>query len=462
MRYSTPVSASELSTHTAVPPPAPKARCGASWRWNLLYGSAALIGWPIMLYRRWVKGKDREGFSKKWGNFAPRSAHSQRIWVHAVSVGETNAAVPLIAEVKKQLPNAELVVSTTTDTGQNVARQRFGADNVIYYPYDFSWSVRRAFERLQPNLIVLMELEVWPNLTAEAAARGIPVVVVNGRITARSGGRYKKFWWLVGGSFRRVTRWLTQNDEYAARLKDLGVEPARVEVGGNVKYDAVETRSITPEERSAARKELGLTEDARVLFGGSTHPSEEGTLLAAYAKLRATIPTLRLVLCPRHPERLPGVVREIESAGFAVLRRSALKEKGAAALDMLPAEQRTQAVVLIDTMGELGRLYRAADLVFVGGSLIPHGGQSVMEPAGLGLPAVFGPHMHNFAEAVQILKTCEGAVQVSGADAVPGALEKFLTQPEAARAMGARAQRAFVERQGASKKCVAYLASLLT
>jgi 3-deoxy-D-manno-octulosonic-acid transferase len=215
-------------------------------------------------------------------------------------------------------------------------------------------------------LIVLMELEVWPNLTAEAIARGIPVVVVNGRITERSARGYRRLWFALGGSFRRVRRWLMQSDEYAVRAKDLGVEAARVEVAGNVKYDAIETHLPTDAERAEARALLNFPADTRAIVCGSTHPSEETALLEAYAKLVDRFPALRLVLVPRHPHRLDDVEKAILAAGLPCVRRSKIRDQGEAAFSGVPAEKRCQTVVLVDTMGELRSIYRAAEIAFSG------------------------------------------------------------------------------------------------
>lgn len=442
---------------------APEARGpGAARGWDALYAALVLFGLPYFLYRRLVLRKDLEGRREKWGHLPERPPHPRRLWIHTVSVGEALAAQPLARALRERIPGVELVFSTTTQTGQSVARKLYGEASVFYYPLDFSIAVRRSLDRVKPALLVLLELEVWPNLTAEARARGIPVVVVNGRISPRSFRRYLRAAWLLGASFRRVRHWLVQTEEYAQRLRLLGVEERRIEVAGNLKYDDVETRPIGPRERAAARQALGLPEGAQVLLGGSTHPSEEAALLEAYRELRAKFPGLRLALAPRHPHRLVDVEKEIEAHGFGCLRRSMLKEQGAAAWARLPEAARAAAVVLIDTMGELKQLYRAADVAFVGGSLIPHGGQSVMEPAGLGLPAVYGPHMANFAEAVAILKAADGGVMLErGAADLPAALEKLLADPAAAKALGGRAREAFLKRQGAAARCVEYLSALL-
>lgn len=440
------------------PPPAGR---GASRRWDALYGGLLALGGPYLLWRRYVKGKDRDPRARreKWGRVAQRAPHPRRVWIHAVSVGETRAAQPLLQCLRREVPDCELVVSTTTATGQELARQLYGADSVFFYPYDFSRAVKRSFDRTGPRLITLLELEVWPNLTAEAAARGVPVVVVNGRITERAARGYRRGWALVGPAFQRVRRWLMQSEEYAERLRKLGVAPERIEVAGNLKYDLVQTARVESAQRAQARRDLAMPGEAQVVLAGSTHPTEETALLEAREALQSRFPRLRLVLVPRHPERLAAVEEEIRARGCECLRRSTIAAQPSAS----PAAGKVSrpTVVLVDTMGELSRLYAAADVAFVGGSLIPHGGQNLMEPAGMGLATAYGRHVHNFAEAARILAECRGGAQVSDRAALAEALGGLLADPEAACAMGERARLAFLRCQGAARRCVAYLKTLL-
>lgn len=442
-------------------PPYPPGKGGASRAWDLLYAGLFCVGLPFFAWRRFVRGKDKEGWDQKMGRVPERPAHPHRIWVHAVSVGEAQATYTLGKALRREIQDADLVFSTTTATGQQVARQLYGPASVFYYPLDFSSAVKRSLDRVKPAVIVLMELEVWPNLTAEATARGIPVVVVNGRITERSARGYRRAWFALGRSFGRVRRWLMQSDEYALRVKLLGVEAERVEVVGNVKYDAIETHMPSDAERAEARAMLNIPAGARVIVCGSTHPSEEAALIEAYRALLEKFPQLRLVLVPRHPHRLDDVEQLIVGAGLPCVRRSKIKEHGDRAFSEIPTDQRGRAVILVDTMGELRRIYRAAEIAFVGGSLIPHGGQSLMEPAGVGLPTVYGPNMQNFAEADELLKSCNGRVQVQNAVELTAAFDGLLSDPAAAREMGVRARQVFLTRQGAAARCAEYLKTLL-
>ena len=450
-----PILASELSTDV------PRSR-GASRLLDLAYFGAAVLLVPYFLWRKLVKRKQSAGLKAKLGNVPARDGERPCVWIHAVSVGEAQAAEPLVKALRASITPLEIIVSTTTVTGQELARKRFGAGNVVYYPHDFSFSVKRFLDRVRPSVIVLMELEVWPNLTAEAGARGIPIIVVNARITERSANRYRKFWFLVGPAFLRVRQWLAQSDEYAWRLNQLGVNPQRIEVCGNIKYDAIKTRLPEAAEKRSRRAALGLPNDATVLIGGSTHPTEETALLRAYTRLRENADAnLRLILVPRHPERAAAVLAECQASGLTVLRYTQIRERGIeACFTELDPKVRGSYVLLVDAVGELGHMYSVSDLAFVGGSLIPHGGQNVMEPCGLGVPVVHGPHMHNFNEAMTLLRSCNGAKEVTS-ETLSAELELLLKDKPAARAMAQRAREVFLKQQGGSKKTVDCIAELL-
>jgi 3-deoxy-D-manno-octulosonic-acid transferase len=302
-------------------------------------------------------------------------------------------------------------------------------------------------------VLVLMELEVWPNMTALCERRKIPVVVVNGRITERAAKRYRRFWFLVGNSFKRVNRWLAQTGEYADRLKSLGVAAEKIEIVGNIKYDAIDT-ALNPGERRELRHRLGLPEDVPVLLGGSTHPSEESELLKAVQSLRKNAcPQLHLILVPRHPERAPDVEKEVLSAGFKPVRLSEHRKNPRALLDL-------NDVLIVDAVGELKGMYKIADAAFIGGSLIPHGGQNIMEPCGLAVPALHGPHMHNFNDAMEILRGCSGALEVTR-DSLAAELRSVFTDLPAAKKMATRARDAFLKKQGATERTVEYVLGLM-
>ncbi|MDR1744358.1 MAG: 3-deoxy-D-manno-octulosonic acid transferase [Planctomycetota bacterium] len=375
------------------------------------------------------------------------------LWLHAVSVGEVIAAADLARMFAEDNPRWETRYSVTTATGRGVAERQWGADNVFYYPLDFSSMVGRAFDNIRPSLIVLMELEIWPNFLAEAARRRIPVVVANARITERS---VKRLSWAPGvtrSMVRAVEAWFAQTEEYARRLERIGVPPARIEVTGSVKYDAVPPE-LDVELGAYYRRLFGCgvvpyCEGGDLLVvAGSTHPGEETILLEALKRVRSEgRPKPRLVVAPRHPERLDEV--EAIASGYGkVARRSALAEPG-------PEEEKAAVdadVILVDTMGELSKIYAAADVVFTGGSLVRHGGQNFLEPCGLAKPTLVGPHLWNFREAAELLEGESCLRVVRHPEELAGAFGEMFARPDAAAGMGERARRILLERRGAARR----------
>jgi 3-deoxy-D-manno-octulosonic-acid transferase len=398
---------------------------------------------PSLLYKM-ARGKYRTGWRDKLG-FVPERPEGPRIWIHAVSVGEAVAASVLAGGLREEFPDHEIVVSTVTPTGQAVARRSFGEEKSFYLPLDFSGVVRRAIRRTNPDVIVLMELEVWPNLIAAAARARVPVVIANGRISDRAYPRYLRIKRLVRRSMRRITAVGAQTEAWAERFRTLGVRGEDVTVTGSLKFDGVKT-GPAPDSLAWARGALRIGEGERVLLGGSTHRTEEAALARAWRGIPVD-ERWRLVVCPRHPERAKAVESDLAREGFATVRRTKLKDNPG-----LKVEPGT--VVLIDTVGELGRIYHAADLVFVGGSLIAHGGQNPMEPAGLGKATVFGPHMFNFAEPVDALLGEKGAVLVNSSDELVRVVARLAADaPERSR-LGAAGRRAIESRRGATARTV--------
>ncbi len=385
----------------------------------------------------------------RFGNLAARRGDGPCIWIHGVSVGEVLAARTLVEELRARYPEWEIVVSTTTLTGHEVALKTYPGVRIIYFPVDLSFAVRRVLKRIRPSAIILVEQEMWPNLLLLADAVGIPVAIVNGRITERAMRRYR----IVRNVMERFARnvaFCCSQPEYAARFRSLGVPADRVAITGNMKYDTVVVPDDIVATRREARAVLGVAEGDWLVLAGSTHATEEEMVLRAWQKLRRELPRARLLLAPRHPERCAEVARTVEAAGHAVLRRSAL---GAAP----PGE----GVLLLDTIGELRRMYAAADAVFVGGSLIPHGGQNVMEPAALGLPVVFGPSMENFQEVTNLLLADRGAIQVRDEPGLAEALARLAREPADAREMALRGREVVRQQRGATARNVEIIGRLL-
>ncbi|MFC1705512.1 3-deoxy-D-manno-octulosonic acid transferase [Planctomycetota bacterium] len=427
---------------------------------DIAYVFAAVLGLPVLLWLLVTKPRVRAGPLERLAIRVPRRASDGPcIWVHGVSVGEVLTARPLVREIERELPEFEVVISATTSTGLEVAGKHFPDKLAFYYPLDLSLSVERMLKAVRPSLVVLVELEVWPNFLSLAAKRGIPVVIVNGRITERSVRGYR-----LGGSFMRwllakVRHFCVQTEVYRERFVALGVDPSKVLVTGTMKYDALVGEPHDPAAGQTMRRALGIAEDAVVVVGGSTHEGEEEALVVSLQALRPKIPGLRLVLVPRHTERTPEIAATLEGLGERVVRKTYL--------DSHPADRDTGGrrdpppVVLGDTMGELSKIYATAEVVFVGGSLVRGGGQNMLEPCGLGKAVLFGPHTDNFRQSVEQLLAGKAAIAVEDAEMLTRELERLLTRPCDAQALGERARRAVESKRGAAKRTVAVLQEVL-
>jgi len=404
---------------------------------------------PRVLWQMLRRGKYRRGIGERFGAVAPTKGEVKPLWLHAVSVGEVMAAAPLARLLGARHPDVPLVASTTTETGRAVAEQRIPASRFIFFPFDFGWSVRRALDRVRPRVVLLTETELWPNFLAACSARRIPVVVINGRISPRSFPRYRWIRVWFGPVLEQVRLFCMQSGADAERILALGAPAERVTVTGNLKYDLPALEQTV--DVAALRDGLALPPACRLIVAGSIHRGEDEPVVEAYQAAAATRQDLCLLVAPRHPERLDEVERVVTRAGVPCVRRS-----------RLPAERpRAGGTILLDTMGELGRLYAAASVVFIGGSLIPHGGQNLLEPAAFGRPVLHGPHMGNFAEMRDLFQTAGAAIQVADGRGLAAALQALLDDPARADRMG-KAGRAIVEAQrGATARTADLVGALL-
>ncbi|OQY07699.1 MAG: hypothetical protein B6I25_01155 [Planctomycetales bacterium 4572_13] len=422
---------------------------------NLLYCVGLVLYSPKILYRRAFHGRYRGGWGQRRGFICRRHPGKQCIWIHAVSVGEVNAARTLIDQLAQQMPDYEVVLSSTTDTGLARAQALYGHDySVFYFPFDFSWMMNRAFARLNPAMILLMELEIWPNMASIANKKGVPIVVVNGRISDRSFPKYKKIRSVTKAMFRKVSLVLAQTDEYAERFVDLGCQKDKVIVTSSLKYDTAQTDGAV-EGADRLAEQIHLLNE-RLWVAGGTGPGEEKMILAAFAKLKKQdgLENLRLAIVPRKPERFNEVATLIDEAGFGFVRYSALKEN-----DSITTGKPT--VILGDTMGDLKKFYSLATVVFVGRTLVPMGGSDMMEPTALGKCTLFGPHTFNFKQTVEVLLTDQGAIEVADeADLFDKTLQT-LTHPELARRTATNGQTVIRQNQGATQKTLAAINQLL-
>ncbi|MCB9852431.1 MAG: 3-deoxy-D-manno-octulosonic acid transferase [Phycisphaerales bacterium] len=421
---------------------------------DLIYLPLALLYLPILLYQMIALKKNRSGWRDRFGGVPVRSGDAACVWIHGVSLGEINASRTLVEQLALQRPDIDIVISSTTDTGYAAAKRLYPDRIVFRYPLDISLIVRRTLNRIRPSVLVLMELELWPNLLRIASGRGIAVGVANGRITEEKSMR--RFSLPIVRSIARdmVFRlaWIAaQEDAYADRFRRLGAPPDRVFVAGSLKYDTAVVADAIPGDDALAEA-MGIRRDAPLLVAGSTGPGEEPLILDAYERLRTTHASLQLALIPRKPERFDEVARLIESRGFACRRRSLHS-------DNAPAPARDEAtnrtiVFLGDTMGELRKFYALADAVFVGRTLAPLGGSDLMEVAALAKPLCYGPHIENFADIDQQLMDADAAIKVENVEELIAAFDDFVTNPSPARRRCERARDVVLRNQGATRKIV--------
>ena len=393
---------------------------------------------------------------------------SRAIWLHAVSVGEVLAAVPFARCLKQRYPGRPLVISTTTATGQALARERLNfADAVFYFPFDWNGPVRRAFRAVQPGVIVILETEIWPNLLREARKAGVPVAIVNGRLSDRSFRGFSRAvrmsGGLLGGFFRRTlndsTLYLVQTQQDAARLIALGAEAARVSVTGSMKYDMP-----LPESTSFVhwlRAELQRSQRGPVVVAGSVIAGEEKLVLEAFAPIREKWPQALLVLAPRKPERFAAAADVITQAGCRTIRRSEISLDGASTGVLENAAQVRKSVLLLDTIGELAATYSIADSVFIGGSLEPAGGHNPLEPAAFAKAPVFGRCMDNFREIAAALLKARAAIQVESAAQLSMAWTGLLEDTPRREQMGLAAREIVERNRGATQATLDRLTAMI-
>jgi 3-deoxy-D-manno-octulosonic-acid transferase len=370
------------------------------------------------------------------------------VWVHGVSVGEVKAASRFVRLLEQQWPGLEVVITVSTDTGRRVALEQYPGHRVDFYPPDLSWIARGAFDAVRPDLVILVESDLWPNFLSLARERGVPVALVNGRISRGSARRYEALGRLANPVLGALSVVCAQIPLYAERFLALGLPRDAVQVTGNMKFDNVPSATEGP-LHAEFRRLLGAGDGVPLLTAGSTHPGEERALAAIRRSLAARGRPFRLVVAPRHPARAEAVTAQLEREGHAVVRRSALSGAG----EPPPPDR----VVLLDTVGELETVYSLSSLVFVGGTLVPHGGQNVMEPASLGCPVVVGPHLANFRGEIEMLRHADGIAVVPDAAGVEATVLAWLERPEEARALGARARQAILASKGATERTLEVL-----
>ena len=419
------------------------------WLFNFLYLLFFLIASPWMLWRI-IQGKNRRGWLHKFFGLVPRRTQNGTcVWMHAVSVGEVNLLQPVIDEFLAKEPELRIAISTSTETGFDLAKEKYSQHQVFFCPHDFSWAIKNAFKRIKPNAIILAELELWPNLISIADKLHIPVIVINGRISDKSHRGYQRFKDLTTPMFRRLSLVLAQTKTYADRFIDLGCDAHRVSISGSVKFDGVTTNPDNPQTQQLAG-EAGFSPEDFVFVAGSTQLEEDLIAAEVFERLPPEFPNLKLVLVPRHPNRCQQLEQQLKQSSIEIDLRSEL-----------PADRDSSRPLVVNVIGELGHWWGRANAAYVGGSMGSREGQNMIEPSAYGVPTSFGPRTKNFRDIVNQLLAQEAAVIVNNSAELERFLRDCLTSPQTMKAMADRAQAVVLQNVGAAEKTAAQILDLI-
>ncbi|MBI5590062.1 MAG: 3-deoxy-D-manno-octulosonic acid transferase [Deltaproteobacteria bacterium] len=417
-----------------------------------------LFALPYVLLYTKLTNRYRSSISQRIGLYPPLNlplTHSPRIWLHAVSMGEVNAAVPIIEALQALAPHCTVILSTTTEHGQALAKTRLPADVIcIYAPIDFILSVKSALRQIKPDLLVCLETELWPNWLMTAHRMGIKTAIVNGRISERAIKRYMKIRPLMKELLGSMNVFSMIQEIDARRIREIGAAPEKIRVNGNAKYDLLlrQSDSRRPEQIHYWRRIFGIKGNEPVFLAGSMRHSEEEIILDAYQKVIRNAPNTLLILAPRHLERTRHIEKIIKARGLDCQLRTCLENNG---------NSRKASVIILDTMGELQATYSIATVVFCGGSLTPLGGQNILEPAVWAKPVLYGPHMEDFVDARSLLESTGGGIEVKDGNDLAEKVLFFITRPDQAKKTGDSARRAVEMNQGAAQKHAEVIYSLL-
>ena len=456
---------------------------------NVFYFLLLLAASPWLVWSAIRAGKYREGYAEKLLGLVPRRTSNKKcVWLHAVSVGEVNLLAPLLRVMERERPDWECVISTTTKAGMALAKKKYAGQTVFYCPLDFTWAVNTAMRRIRPDLLVLAELELWPNLVWAARRHGARTAVINGRLSQRSFEGYRRIRPLVSRLLQSIDRVAVQDETYAERFRALGARPKAVQVTGSMKYDGAQTDRGNPATLRLAAL-AGLSPNDVVFIAGSTQEPEESVALQVFQQVSRDWPRLRLIIVPRHPERFDSVARMLDASGVAWQRRTLLEAGGApaqrvgergagspgplrpapcsplpAADSPLPAPRSPlfPRVLLVDVVGELGAWWGTAHIAFVGGSLGNRGGQNMIEPAAYGAAVSFGPNTWNFRDIVTALLDRDAAVVVADSEQLRTFVSNCLANPVEAAARGQRAASLVRQQLGAAERTCQLLFPLVS
>lgn len=419
---------------------------------NLIYATLLVFATPWLIWRAVKHGKNRRGWSQKlWGVIPPRTdvdEHRNCIWLHAVSVGEVNLLATLLDRLQQELPGWRFAISTSTETGYDLACKKYSEHQVFFCPMDFSWAVNRVLDRLNPSLVILAELEIWPNMTRLISQRGIPMAIANGRLSENSFKGYRRIAWLMRRLVKRIDLIASQSNTYSQRFHQLGATDEALVTVGNVKFDGAQADRNNSLTRSL-RKLAGVGPDELVFVAGSTQPEEDRIAINVWRDMVLEFPDLRLILVPRHPQNV-GLAEEcLQQHAVSYSLRSQLESST------------PESVIVVDAMGELGGWWGCADVAYVGGSMGSRGGQNMIEPAAYGIPVSFGPNTKNFKDVTELLLAAEAARVVADGDELSQFVKRVLVDSSWASAMGARAQSVVAAQQGAADRTVDLLLQLV-
>lgn len=420
---------------------------------NFVYALTLVVLVPWLVWRAVRYGKNRRGWGQKLFGLVPvreSAQHDQRcVWFHAVSVGEVNLLSTFLTRLERELPGWEFAISTSTETGYDLARKKYSQHRVFFCPIDFTWAINEVLDRINPSMVILAELEVWPNLVRAVARREIPLTIVNGRLSEKSFRGYRRLGFLMRRLLPKFDWISVQTPTYAQRFLALGADESTVSVTGNVKFDGAQMDRANP--RTQALTQLaGYTPCQRVLVAGSTQPEEDRMAVEAWSRLVEKTPELRLVLVPRHPQNVGLAVSRLSDLGVEYTLRSQLEAGSSAA-----------GVLIVDTVGELNAWWGRADIAYVGGSMGSRGGQNMIEPAAYGAPVCYGPNTRNFKDVTELLREADASRVVHNAGELQQFIQRVLDEPVWASGLGTRAQEVVIDQQGAADQAVQRLLGLL-
>ncbi|MDO9463747.1 MAG: 3-deoxy-D-manno-octulosonic acid transferase [bacterium] len=420
--------------------------------YNTLLYSMSIIASPYFLCKLVFTEKHRMSLLQRFGKL-PQSliADGKSVWIHAVSVGEVAAATPFIDEFRKTFPDYRILLSTVTATGNQFAKKIKNIDGLFFFPFDYSFAIKKAIKHISPNIFITFETEIWPNFLKYAQDMKIPCILVNGRISPDSFKRYKKVKFFFKHILKNFSAFCMQTEQDRTRIMELGAEKRKVRVTGNTKFDALVSNEENIDIKKKFVKIFGIEENDKVIIAGSTHRGEEEKVLDAFQYICQKVSNVLLILAPRHPERFQEVTKLLEDRNIDYILRSTLDK----------TKREEQQVIILDTIGELSKLYTIADVVFIGGSLVPTGGHNVIEPASLGKPVVFGPYMYNFTESANLLLENKGAIQIADEAGLAACLLKLILDSEYAEQTGKAAKKAVQQNKGASKRNLEVISEFL-